>query len=734
MEITQAEREITIKTQLGADTLVLRSVVVREELARLPSMQAELVSLKEDISFEDLLGTNATISLKLIDGTRFFNGYITSVTQIGNQGSFAVYEAIIHPWLWFLTRTTDCRIFQNQTVPDIVKTVFRDLGYTDFKEKLSNNYPLQDYCVQYRETDFNFVSRLLEQEGIYYYFIQEDGRHELILADGYSSHQPIPAPSSIPFYPPDEAVVRKEAACTHWHVAKQVLPGKYMLNDFDFKRPRASLLSSHTIPRSHAIADYEVYDYPGEYTQIDAGNSYARTRIEELHADYEQVSGRSDVRTLLVGGLFTLAEHPREDQNREYLLTAVTQTLHSDAFEGQTTTSGQHLYSNHFTGIDSKTPFRPARLTPKPHIRGPQTAMVVGPAGEEIYTDEHGQVKLQFHWDRYGKSDENSSCWVRVSQVWAGKNWGAMHIPRIGQEVIVEFLEGDPDHPIITGRVYNGEQIPPYGLPANKTQSGIKSRSSKDGSGANFNEIRMEDKKGNEQLYIHAEKNQDNIVENDETTSIGHDRTETVGHDETITIGNNRSEQVGVNETIAIGNNRTETVGVNETITIGSNRSVTIGMNKTETVAINKAETIGVAKELTIGGLYQVTVGGVMNETVALAKTQEVGATKTTMVAGNVTETYGSSQTTNVADGHSETIGKNQSINIGEDQAVAVGKNITITAGDQITIMVGKASIILKKDGTIQISGKDISINGSGEIDAKASKNITMKGQKILQN
>ncbi|MGB5600568.1 MAG: type VI secretion system tip protein VgrG, partial [Thiothrix litoralis] len=509
MEITQAEREIAIKTQLGADTLVLRSVVVREELARLPSMQAELLSLKEDIPFEDLLGTNATISLKLSDGTRFFNGYITSIAQTGNQGSFAVYEAIIHPWLWFLTRTTDCRIFQNQTVPDIIKAVFRDLGYTDFKEKLSNTYSVWDYCVQYRETDFNFISRLLEQEGIYYYFTQEDGRHELILADGYSSHQPITAPSSIPFYPPDEAVVRKEASCTHWHVAKQVLPGKYMLNDFDFKRPRASLRSSHAIPRSHAIADYEVYDYPGEYTQIDAGNSYARTRIEELHTGYEQASGQSDVRTLLAGGLFTLAEHPRDDQNREYLLTAVTHTLHSDVFEGQTTTSGQHLYSNHFTGIDSKTPFRPARITPKPHIRGPQTAIVVGPAGEEIYTDEHGRVKLQFHWDRYGKSDENSSCWVRVSQVWAGKNWGAMHIPRIGQEVIVEFLEGDPDHPIITGRVYNGEQIPPYGLPANKTQSGIKSRSSQGGSGANFNEIRMEDKKGAEQLYIHAEKNQD---------------------------------------------------------------------------------------------------------------------------------------------------------------------------------------------------------------------------------
>lgn len=735
MEVTQEKREVAIHTSLGENVLVLRSMTMQEELGRLFSIRAELLSLTENIKFEDLLGTSVTIRLNLAgDEKRFFNGHITQIAQTGNEGAYAVYEATIHPWLWFLTRTADCRIFQSQTVPDIIKAVFRDLGYTDFKEKLSNTYPTWDYCVQYRETDFNFVSRLMEQEGIYYYFQHQDGKHELVLADNYSSHQPLPGADKIPFYPPDEAAVREEESCSRWYLSKQVMPGKYALNDFDFKRPSANLQVNASVARSHAISDYEVYDYPGEYQKIDAGDSYVQTRIQELHASYEQAHGQSDVRAMQAGGLFTLVEHPRDDQNREYLVTSATHTIHSDVFEGSTAAKGQDLYSNSFSAIDGKTPFRPARTTPKPHIRGPQTAIVVGPGGEEIHTDEHGRVKLQFHWDRYGKSDENSSCWVRVSQVWAGKNWGAMHIPRIGQEVIVEFLEGDPDHPIITGRVYNGEQIPPYGLPANKTQSGIKSRSSKGGAGANFNEIRMEDKKGEEQLYIHAEKNQDNIVENDETTSVGHDRTEDVGHDETISIGNNRTETVGNNEQIAIGNNRTEQVGVNETITIGSNRSVTIGMNKTETVAINKAETIGVAKELTIGGLYQVSVGGVMNETVALAKAQEVGATKTTMVAGNVSENYNSSQSTSVAKDHTESIGKNQTISIGENQTIQVGKNLTIEVGDQIVIKTGKASITMKKDGTIQVSGKDITINGSGKIDVKASKNITMKGQKILQN
>ena len=740
MDITQAQRQIAIETSLGKDVIVLRSATIHEQLSQLTTIQAQLFSLKENIKFEDLLGTKVTIRLSLESGTRYFNGYVTSLAQSMNQGSYAVYEATISPWLWFLTRTADCRIFQKQSVPDIIKAVFRDLGYTDFKEKLSRTYTTWDYCVQYRETDFNFVSRLMEQEGIYYYFTHENSKHDLILADNYGSHHPIPAQSKLTFYPPD-ATAREEYYCTYWQVSKQVLPGKYVLKDFDFKRPKADLRTNHSIIQTHSLADYEVYDYPGEYEQLDEGSNYVRVRLEELQAAYEQAYGQSNARNMLAGGLFKLQDYARPDQDREYLITSITHLLNEDVYEAHNTTQ-QPVYSNSFNVIESKTPFRPARLTPKPHIRGPQTAIVVGTAGEEIYTDEFGRVKLQFHWDRYGKSDENSSCWVRVSQLWAGKNWGGIHIPRIGQEVIVEFLEGDPDRPIITGRVYNGEQIVPYGLPANKTQSGIKSRSSKGGTGANFNEIRMEDKKGQEQLYIHAEKNQDNIVENDETTFVGHNRTEKVVHDEKIDIGNNRTEKVGVNETITIGNsrtesvganetisigiNRTETVGANETINIGSNRFVTIGLNKAETVLINKAETIGAAKELTIGGLYQVTVGAVMNESVAASKSQQVGAKKSTLVAGDVLEVYNGNHTTSINQNHTESVGGSQGI--------AVGKKIAITAGDELSITVGSASLVMKKDGTIQINGKNISVKGSGKINVKADGNITMKGQKILEN
>ena len=274
-----------------------------------------------------------------------------------------------------------------------------------------------------------------------------------------------------------------------------------------------------------------MFDYPGGYTKTGDGEQLVRTRLEELQSRWERGRGETNARGVAVGALVKLEKHPRADQNREYLVVSANYDLSYTEYEAMETPGATYHCS--FTALSSKEPFRPQRTTPVPIVQGPQTAVVVGPKGDEIYTDKYGRVKVQFHWDRYGKSDENSSCWIRVSHPWAGKNWGMVAIPRIGQEVVVDFLEGDPDRPIITGRVYNAEQMPPYDLPANKTQTGIKTRSSKGGSGANFNEIRFEDKKGSEQLYIHAEKNQDIVVENDETHSVGHDRKKTIDHDET---------------------------------------------------------------------------------------------------------------------------------------------------------------------------------------------------------
>jgi len=757
MPVSQKNREIEIITPLGPDVLLLRDMTITEELGRLFTIDVELVGT-ENIKFEDLLGQKITIRLNLPDDKkRYFNGYVSSISQSAYEGRYARYHARVHPWLWFLTRTTDCRIFQNKTVPVIIKEIFDELGFTDLEDKLSGSYREWDYCVQYRETDFNFVSRLMEQEGIYYYFIHEDGKHTLYLADGIGSHELIPEYEKVPYYPPDAVAVREEECVNGWHLNKQIQPSCYVLNDYDCIRPKMKLKADAAIEREHSKAKHEIYDYPGEYVETEDGNNYAKTRIQELQAQYEQAQGRSVVRGLICGGLFSLTEYPREDQNREYLVTSLTHNIHSDSYEAVSSFEGT-TYANNFTAIESKTPFRAARITPKPVVQGPQTAFVVGPSGEEIYTDEHGRVKLQFHWDRYGKRDENSSCWVRVSQLWAGKTWGGIHIPRMGQEVIVEFLEGDPDRPIVTGRVYNGDQTPPYALPANKTQSGIKSRSSKGGSGANFNEIRMEDKKGEEQLYIHAEKNQDNIVENDETTSVGHDRTEDVKHDEKITIGNNRTEKVGVDETIGIGNNRTETVGVNESITIGANRTKSVGasetvsvvLQRTHTVGINETIGVGAAQEIGIGAFQAVAIGAYQTVNVGAYQSINVGANQTTKVGANQSVSVGANQTINVTGNQSESVNGNasktvkgndslgvdgnRSADVKGDDSLKVGKNLLIDAGDSVTIKTGSASITMKKDGTIVIKGKDITVDGSGKINVKASDDIVMKGQKILQN
>ncbi|MET0065409.1 MAG: type VI secretion system tip protein TssI/VgrG [Candidatus Thiodiazotropha sp.] len=728
MAFTQSNRQLLIKTPLGPDELLILRMEAREEQGRLFEFTVDLLSDNESIVHDDLLGKPMTVEMDMVEGSkRYFNGYVSRFTQVGHIAFFAHYRATLRPWLWFLTRTSDCRIFQNKKVPDIIKEVFRDNGFTDFEDKLSASYREWEYCVQYRETDFNFVSRLMEQEGIYYFFTHVDGKHTLILCDGYSSHSPLEAYTEIPYLPATESGSSRWTDYVYqWSYTKSVQPGRYAHTDYDFKKPKSDLAVNAPQPRGYTYSDLEIYDYPGEYEETSDGDSYARSRIEEIQCGYEVLEGEGIARGLCTGGLFSLIEHPRGDQNREYLITSTTCYLHSDAFESVPEIAEGPLFTCEFRCADSKENFRTSRTTPKPMVQGPQTAVVVGKAGEEIYTDEYGRVKLQFHWDRYGGRDENSSCWVRVAQVWAGKNWGAMHIPRIGQEVIVDFLEGDPDRPIITGRVYNADQMPPYGLPANMTQSGIKSRSSKGGSGENFNEIRFEDKKDEEQVYIHAEKNQDNVVENNETTQVGVNRTENVGNDETISIGHDRTEDVGNNETITIGVDRTETVGSNETVTIGSNRTVNIGSNKTEIVGINKVETIGAAKALTIGAAYQVTVGAAMNETVGASKAAQVGASESVTIAQNSSLTVG--------EGRAVSVAKNNNLAVGEDHNITVGKTLSIEAGDAVVIKTGKASITMKKDGTILLEGKNITVKGSGKINVKASKDVIIKGKKILQN
>ena len=538
-QITQKNRLIKVHSVLGEDVLLFKEMRAHESLGDLFHFDVTLFSTSGNISFEDILGTSLTVEMALPDGgMRYFNGIVCKFSQQGGHGRFNVYRASLRPWLWLLTRTTNCRIFQAKTVPEIVERLFRDYGFTDINNRLMEDYPKREYCVQYNESDFAFVSRLMEQEGIYYYFAHENGRHTLVLADSFSAHNAVPGYEQVPYFPLQKSLRRERDHLFNWQRARSVQPGAYALNDFDFQKSSANLNARRIAPAAHAEADYEMYRYPGGYHERDDGARYARVRLEAFQALHHRFEGEGNPRGLSAGTLFTLTRHPQDEQNREYLILAATHTLSLDNYETGPAALNSLLYKGSIVCIDSHTPYRAPCATPKPTIAGPQTATVVGKAGEALWTDEYGRVKVQFHWDRQGKRNENSSCWVRVSQSWAGNGWGGIHIPRIGQEVIVEFLNGDPDRPIITGRVYNGDNPVPYRLPANATQSGLKSRSSKGGGASNYNELRFEDKKGAEHIHLQAEKDYSRLVKNNEETEIQANHSMVIKNDHAMTITN----------------------------------------------------------------------------------------------------------------------------------------------------------------------------------------------------
>ena len=612
MQFTQLTRLAQVSSPLGPDVLILKNMSGGDELGRLFEYELQLTSKDDSIDLNQLLGKPVSLSLQLGGGSsRYFHGVVSRCSQNVDTGQFARYQVTLRPWLWLLTRTTDCRIFQHLSIPQIIKQVFRDLGFSDFEDALTRPYREWEYCVQYRESSFDFVSRLMEQEGIYYFFRHEKDRHVLVMADAYGAHHPAPGYDSVPFYPPD-GQHRERDHISDWRLAQAVQPGSIELNDYDFQRPGARIDVRSAMPRPHTAGDYPLYDYPGTYVQSEDGEHYARTRIEAIQSQHERVELSGNARGLGSGHLFSMSGFSRQDQNREYLIVSTRYLISQESLETGSASTGLQFESA-LSCIAAQQSFRPLPITPRPIVKGPQTAMVVGPSGEEIWTDQFGRVKVHFYWDRHDQSNENSSCWIRVSQAWAGKNWGSMQIPRIGQEVIVSFLEGDPDRPIITGRVYNAEQTVPYDLPANATQSGMKSRSSKGGTPANFNEIRMEDKKGAEQLYIHAERNQDIVVEVDESHSVGHDRNKSVGHNETVTIGLDRLRAVKHDDVLLVGSSKTDSISRSYLIEVGENLRLVCGKSVLELNASGQINLTGVQFNFNTEGSAEINTGGTLH-------------------------------------------------------------------------------------------------------------------------
>ncbi len=589
MAATQDTRKIDVSCPLGPNVLLFLRMSGSDHLSALSEYTLDLLSEKSDIQIDAILGQDMSVTLDLPSGqTREFNGVVTRFVLTGRQGRYASYQATLRPWLWFLTRSADCFIFQEMSVVDIIKKIFDKYAIADFDlGSLSGSYTALPYCVQYRETDFNFVSRLMESCGIYYFFTHQDGRHTMVLADSYAAHTTIAGYPELSYVPDNEEAMRKSEVVYRWLMGGEILADACALKAFDFEKPSGNLLVKSTVSRSYDQVGHELYDYPGNYITRDAGEAQAQTNIESIQAGYQTIRASATTHGIVPGGLFKLKDHVREDQNCEVLVVSAQYRMASNAYAAGTAamSEGEMFFDCDFTAIAKTYIYRATQSAHKPVVRGPQTAIVVGKAGEEIWTDKYGRIKVQFHWDRVGKDDEASSCWVRVSQGWAGKRWGQMFIPRIGQEVIVSFLEGDPDQPLVTGCVYNADMMPPYALPDKASRSTLMSNSTKGGDG--YNELRFEDKKGSEQVFMHAEKDHEHYVKNDLMAWIGNnqhhmvekDKLEQIGGDKGSTVKGDLSEKVTGTTSMDAGMDWQTKAGMKGGLEAGTDVHIKAGMN-----------------------------------------------------------------------------------------------------------------------------------------------------------
>jgi type VI secretion system secreted protein VgrG len=652
----QENRFLFVETPLGPDKLLLESYTGHEAISELFAFQLELLSEDSKIDFASLLGSKISFGVAGPEGAekRFIQGIVTAFAQLPSRERVAHYRATVSPSVWKLTRKRQSRIFQQKTVPDILKEVLT--GF-DANYDLRGSYTPREYCVQYRESDFEFASRLMEEEGIFYFFKHASDGDKLMLADSPVSHADIPGDARI-VYDEIGGGERDEARIFDWQKTQRWDSGKYTLRDHNFELPHNNLQAdkeimpvvqvgkvTHKLNVGGNTPDLEVYDYPGRYAKTDEGDKIAGSGMERIEAAQFVIRGQSNVHDLIPGYRFTLERHFNGDG--QYVVTSVTHSAKEGAFYSGREQEGQDHFSNIFTCLPFELHYCPPCSTPKPQVRGCQTAYVVGPAGEEIYVDKYGRVKVQFHWDREGKNDDKSSCWVRVASFWAGKNWGAVHLPRIGQEVVIDFLEGDPDRPIVVGSVYNAENMPPYALPDNKTQSTLKSRSSKGGGTDNYNEIRFEDKKGSEEVYFQAEKDLNSLVKHDETRTVQNDRTVKIQHDDTkevthdlkLTVGHDRTTSIGNNDSTTIGNDRTTRIGDNDKTTIQNDRSTMVLGNSSLHIGGDSGETIIGKENVNIAGDQTVIIAGSESHTAASGRTTSIMGSDSTSVAGSMTIT-----------------------------------------------------------------------------------------------
>ena len=554
------------------DNLLFVGMSADEELGELFRFELQFESTDAGIDLTSLLGSSMTVTLTLEDGfKRHFNGMVCEASQTGvatvDTLVYAQYAVTLVPKPWLLEQIVDCRIFTEMTAPDIIQKLLEESGYTDVKNSLTGNYAQRDYCVQYREDCLSFIHRLMEQEGIYYYFTHDSSKHTMVLADGVGAHAAIDEFKKVPFAAGAGGALGKAATVATFGAVRGVDGATFKLTDYNPLTPKASLLSSHTSDGNQPTTTHTAFDFPGAHGDASVGQHYASVRAEALTAARSGYHGTTDACGAEAGNLFTLSDYSRQELNQEYLLTATQSYLRG---AGHASGSGGHLeFQCQFRAIPSSIPFRKAIRTEKPKVAGLQTAIVTGSdTDEDIAVDQYGRVQVNFHWNMPDKPNAKCSCPVRVASPWAGKGWGAVSIPRVGQEVVVSFLEGDPDRPLIIGSVYNAANTVPYGLPDNKTQSGIKSRSLLGGTD-DFNELRFEDKQGSEDFIIHAQKDMHEEVENDHVVTIDHDETVEVKNNQTLTVDNDQTETIKHDRKVTVQNDDKLDVTANGTTTIG---------------------------------------------------------------------------------------------------------------------------------------------------------------------
>jgi type VI secretion system secreted protein VgrG len=679
MAITQKNRRLKVTSPFGEDDLIPTSLKAWERVSGLFEFECAFVSERENLDFNEIVGQGVGLELEGRGGdARHFHGVVASFSQSDADAGNIEYRAKLVPWLWFLTRSADCRIFQNKSVVDIIKEVFDDHKLSDYKLDKLGSYDPIPYCVQYRETDFNFVSRLMEDWGIGYFFSHSADAHELVLFDANASVEECAAQPKAA-YETHAGGENAPGQVLEWHVEQAFRTGAYALTDYNYEDPGLDLGVEKTTQQAVGGNDrFEVYDYPGDYRALKPGDSRAQLRMEAEECAAKRIQGSGTCYGFCPGYKFDLVGHHRGDYNATYLVTEVQHRYHQAVGRSGAASN----YQNSFACVPHAVPYRPPQLAPKPIVQGVQTAVVTGAEGKEVDVDPEGRIVVQFHWDRKGEKDEKSSCRVRVAQAWAGKEWGAYFIPRIGQEVMVEFEEGDPDRPIVTGRVYNGEQKPPY---TDGEHSGIKTRSTKQGESANFNEIRFQDTKGSELLFTQAEKDRETLIKNDERKKVENDQTLNVAKNKAVTVGLDHTETIDGVQTVHVKKTRTDTVDENEERGVGGDRTRTVTGN--ETVTIDEKQKIAVNGEREVA----------------------IGADDGLAVAGNL----------------AVSVDDNYGVSVTGDHSLEAAR-VTLEAHDEILLKTGGASIKLDSSGDITIDGAKITIKGSGD--------LILKGSKIKEN